>query len=297
MSFCADIKAQLAGIRSPKRCKLPLIYGFLLFGRSFSYNRISLQTSSREVSEYYAALLGECFSAAVQSKEGGGKRPTFCVSVPSETDRLKILAAFDFGICGGAVNRDILECPGGEAAFIRGAFLACGNVSDPEKGYRADFSVKTGAAASELSELLLENGIESHISKRGNGFCVYVGSSSSVTDLLTLLGVTERSLRLIETTIVKSLKNNMNRARNCDNANISKTVEASIAQRTAISYLEKTGRLQTLEAPLYSAAVLRMNNPDASLSELCRLSREPITVSGLNHRLHKIIDIYNEIKK
>mgnify|MGYP004654420323 FL=1 len=82
MSFCADIKAQLAGIRSPKRCKLPLIYGFLLFGRSFSYNRISLQTSSREVSEYYAALLGECCSVAVQSKTGGGKRPTFCVSVP-----------------------------------------------------------------------------------------------------------------------------------------------------------------------------------------------------------------------
>ncbi|MBE6727932.1 MAG: DNA-binding protein WhiA [Ruminococcaceae bacterium] len=297
MSFCTDIKNELAGIRPPKRCKLPLVYGFLLFGRSFSYKRICMQTNNNVTAEYYARLLSEVYRVTGEITVGGGARPTYKVEVPSSADRLKILASLDFGMHEGAINREIITDARDEAAFIRGAFLASGNLSDPEKSYRADFSVKDEALALELLELLSNHYIEAKISKRGNGFVVYVGKSEMLTNLLTLLGVTERSLALIETTILKSVKNNMNRASNCDNANISKTVEASIIQRTAIEYLERTGRLETLDAPLYSAAVLRRDNPELSLSQLCRVSPEPITVSGLNHRLKKILEIYNELIK
>lgn len=297
MSFCADIKNELAGIRPPKRCKLPLLYGFLLFGRSFSYRRICLQTGNRAAAEYYVRLLREVCHVEATLTAGGGVRPTFRAEVPSDTDRLKILACFDCGMHEGAFNRELLSEHRDSAAFIRGAFLACGNLSDPERGYRADFAVRTEETARALIGLLEENGVSAHLSRRAAGFIVYVSSSEMVINLLTLLGVTERSLALIETTILKSVKNNMNRARNCDNANISKTVEASIAQRTAIDYLERTGRLQTLDAPLYAAAMLRRENPEASLHELCRLSPEPITASGLNHRLHRILEIYDEVKK
>lgn len=297
MSFCTDIKNELAGIRPPKRCKLPLVYGFLLFGRSFSYKRICMQTNNNVTAEYYARLLSEVYRVTGEITVGGGARPTYKVEVPCSADRLKILASLDFGMHEGAINREIITDARDEAAFIRGAFLASGNLSDPEKSYRADFSVKDEALALELLELLSNHYIEAKISKRGNGFVVYVGKSEMLTNLLTLLGVTERSLDLIETTILKSVKNNMNRASNCDNANISKTVEASIIQRTAIEYLERTGRLETLDAPLYSAAVLRRDNPELSLSQLCRVSPEPITVSGLNHRLKKILEIYNELIK
>ncbi|MBQ1962207.1 MAG: DNA-binding protein WhiA, partial [Clostridia bacterium] len=130
----------------------------------------------------------------------------------------------------------------------------------------------------------------------GTGYVVYIRRSEMITNLLTLMGLSDRSLQLIETTIVKSVKNNINRARNCDNANISKTVEASIKQRKAIEFLEKTGRLEVLPEQLFSAARLRMENPEASLNELCKLSNEPITVSGLNHRLQRIIEIYEELQ-
>ena len=96
---------------------------------------------------------------------------------------------------------------------------------------------------------------------------------------------------------MKSVKNNINRARNCDSANISKTVEASIIQRRAIEYFEKTDRLESLPQELFQAAILRKNNPDATLKELCGISDEPITVSGLNHRLQKIIELYENDKK
>ena len=95
---------------------------------------------------------------------------------------------------------------------------------------------------------------------------------------------------------MKSVKNNINRANNCDSANISKTVEASIKQRAAIEYLRKTDRLDSLPEELLKAALLRESNPEATLKELCAVSDEHITVSGLNHRLNKIIEIYNELK-
>lgn len=295
MSFCNDLKIQLAAVKTPRRVKLPLMYGLLLFGRAYSYKRIGLQTASEAAAELYSELLYECFKAKGEKAVGGELRKIYCVNVPSDTDRLKILASLDFGMHSGAINRAVTEIAGGEAAFIRGAFLACGGVNDPERGYRADFSVKSEQLAAELEELLIGNGVPARTAKRAGAFSVYVSSSEGIINLLTLLGATERSLELIEATILKGVKNNMNRARNCDNANISKTVEASIAQRRAISYLENSGRLQTLEPPLYAAAVLRRDNPELSLKQLCRLSPEPITASGLNHRLQKIIELANEL--
>lgn len=296
MSFCFDVKNELAGIRPPKRCELPLVYGFLLFGRSFSYKRISMQTGNEAMAEYYSRLIKEIYKAQVVTEQGGGTRPTFRAWVPSDTDRLRILASLDYGMHEGAINRELINEPKAAASFIRGAFLSCGNLSDPEKEYRADFSVRDEALAYEFKELLEENYISASVSRRGTGFVVYLRRSEMITNLLTLIGLSDRSLQLIETTILKSVKNNINRARNCDNANISKMVEASIAQRTAINFLKKHGRLETLPEQLQSAAKLRLENPDSSLQELCKLSLEPITVSGLNHRLRKIIEIYEELK-
>ena len=96
---------------------------------------------------------------------------------------------------------------------------------------------------------------------------------------------------------IKSVKNKINRQRNCDNANITKTVEASLKQRTAIEYLEQADRLMSLPQELLDAALLRKNNPEATLKELCKISPIPITVSGLNHRLNKIIEIYESMEK
>ena len=297
MSFCFDVKNELAGIRPPKRCELPLVYGFLLFGRSFSYKRISIQTGNEAMAKYYSELINQIYKAPVEIECGGGARPTFRASVSSDTDRLRILASFDYGMHDGAINREIIADPNAAASFIRGAFLSCGNVSDPEKEYRADFSIRDERLAYEFKDLLEENYISASVSKRGTGYVVYLRRSEMITNLLTLIGLSDISLQLIETTILKSVKNNMNRARNCDNANISKTVEASINQRTAIEYLQKTGRLDCLPESLQAAARLRKDNPEASLQELCRLSLEPITVSGLNHRLRRIIEIYEELKK
>ena len=156
--------------------------------------------------------------------------------------------------------------------------------------------IGSGIAGLSCAISLAENGIKMRKVARTGGFSLYTKESSIIEDLLTLMGAGKQTLNIIDTKIMKSVKNNINRARNCDNANISKTVEASIKQRAAIDFLEKADRLYSLPQELLDAAMLRKNNPDATLKELCSLSETPLTVSGLNHRLAKIIEIYEGMK-
>ena len=141
MSFCKDVKNELSAIRVSECCKLPLAYGFMLFGRSFSVKRISMQTNNRKTAEYYAALLYDTFGAKAVITEGGSVRPTYKAEVVSETDRLKILASYDFGIAENPIDLEIIDRECCFQSFIRGAFLACGNINDPEKEYRAEFMI------------------------------------------------------------------------------------------------------------------------------------------------------------
>lgn len=297
MSFCVEVKNELAMTRTAGCCKMAYAYGFMLFARSFSIKKICIQTANSDVAKAYCDAVRSAFGVTPEINCGGKKIPTYIAAVKSEADRLKVLATVDFGISETSIDRSLFirECCA--KSFIRGAFLACGNINDPEKEYRAEFNVKNLPLAEELKTLLEEYGIHMKLVGRGKGAQLYTKESTAVEDLLTLIGAGKRTLDIIDTKIIKEIKNKMNRARNCDNANISKTVEASIKQRGAIEYLEKTDRLYSLPQELLSAALLRRDNPEATLKELCALSPEPLTVSGLNHRLKRIVEICEEIKK
>ena len=143
MSFCSDVKNELINIRPSACCKPSYIYGFMLFGRSFSIKRIALQTGNANVAKEYADIIKHNYKAQVDITVGGTVRPTYKAEVKSESDRLKILAMIDFGISETVIDRSLFLRDCCIPSFIRGAFLACGNINDPEKEYRAEFSVKT----------------------------------------------------------------------------------------------------------------------------------------------------------
>ncbi len=295
MSFCSDIKTELTEIKVSRCCVQALTYGLLLFGRSFNAKRISMQSENRAVAKLYSAYITKNYDAQVQITVGNSKNVTYRAEVADEIDRLKILASVDFGIIDGKISHEFFNRDCCEAAFVRGAFLACGQMSDPAKSYRVDFPVKSESLANELREMLAKHSVVANISTRGSGFVVYIKRSEMIINLLALMGASVRSLELIETTIMKEVNNKTNRMFNCDGANIKKTIEASIKQRQAIEYLIKREMLSSLPDELIVAAKLRMRYPESSLKDLCRNSPEPITVSGLNHRLKKIIEIYNDI--
>ena len=295
MSFCSDIKTELSEIRVQHCCVQSLTYGLLLFGRSFTPKKISMQGENKSVARLYASMIQKSYDATVDITEGSSKNVTYRAEVSDEIDRLKILASVDFGMVEGKISHEFFNRACCEAAFVRGAFLSCGQMSDPQKSYRVDFPVKSESLAVELRDILARHEVAANISKRGNGFVVYIKRSEMIINLLALMGASARSLELIETTIIKEANNKTNRMFNCDGANIKKTIEASIKQRTAIEYLIKREMLSSLPKELISAANLRMQYPESSLKDLCKNSPEAITVSGLNHRLKKIIDIYEDI--
>ncbi len=295
MSFCSDIKTELTDVKVSRCCLQALTYGLLLFGRAFSASKISMQSENQAVTKLYAAMIKKSYDAGVNITVGNSKNTTYRAEVNDEIDRLKILASVDFGMVEGKISHEFFNRACCEAAFVRGAFLVCGQMSDPEKSYRVDFPVKSEALAQELRDILSKHSVSANISTRGNGFVVYIKRSEMIINLLALMGASVRSLELIETTIMKEANNKTNRVFNCDGANIKKTIEASIKQRTAIEYLEKREMLSSLPEELISAARLRMQYPESSLKDLCKNSPEPITVSGLNHRLRKIIEIYDDI--
>ena len=297
MSFSSDIKTELCSLRVSGCCKQPLTYGFLLFSRAFSVGNIKMQTETEAVAKLFKKLINEVYSVDCDILSGGGKRKVYRLNIPSEAERLKLLASVDFGIFGGKINPEVFSRDCCKAAFIRGAFLACGQISDPQKSFRVDFLVRDKALAQEFTELLRENYINTNISKRQNGHLVYIKRNEMITNLLTLMGASGRSLELTEASVLKSVKNNMNRARNCDSANLDRVVEASLNQRIAIAYLDKKGILDTLPDELVFTANLRRDNPDASIKELCAAAGGVISPSGLNHRLNKLIELYKQSKE
>ena len=297
MSFSTEIKNELCDIKIRDCCKTSLIYGFALFGRSFNSKRISLQTDNERTALLYAKMLSSVYGVDVTIKRGGGKRETFIAEVLSEFDRLKILASVDFGIYDGSIYKDIFFRQCCISSFVRGAFFACGHITDPDKSYRVDFYIKNESLANEFSLLLSEHYIEAHISKCGNGYRVYIKKNEMVVNLLAFMGANSVSLKYIEASVVKSVKNKINRTNNCDNANINRTVLASEKYRNAIKYIKKRNMFETLPEELKAAAELRLSHPELSLKQLASVSPYSITVSGLNHRLKRIMAIYEDIKK
>ena len=291
MSFSSRVKDELCLVRPSSCCKTAELYGLLLFGRSFSSESISIQTEHGGVAERYASLLRQVCDIGPVVSSAGGRRELQTVTVTGEADRRRVLHHFDHSardiqlrIRGARLQRDC--CAG---AFVRGAFLACGSLTDPQKDYHLEFLVPHLPLASDFMAFLSGRGFAPRMVMRGSAAVIYFKESDHIEDLLTLMGATNSTLELMNIKIYKNVRNKVNRITNCETANLTKTVNAAVAQLEAIDRLEQTGRLAALPPELQEAAALRRDNPEMSLSELCAMCRNPITRSGFNHRLRKLV--------
>lgn len=190
-------------------------------------------------------------------------------------------------------------------AFLRGAYLGCGTSSirlsevESEKttsGYHLEMTSHNHEFLTDVASLLSEFGIFSKLVERKNNYVVYIKEAEAIKDFLALLGANESVLALSNEMIRREKRNRINREVNCINANISKTVEASIKQVEAINTIISTIGLDSLSEQLQQVAMLRLANPEESLEGLLALSTISLSKSGLNHRLKKLIKIAEELK-
>ena len=302
VSFAASAKAEICRTVPGKHCcALAQCFGILLFCNCFGAGGVKIITESREFAYILPKLFKKAFDLSFDSfpsLESPGK----LVFQISEEDKLEeIMAAFGFDIQDTLslhINLPIVEDECCRMAFLRGAFLAGGSVTDPSKGYHLEFTTTHRSVAGECNVLLQETmGFYLKTAARGGGQVLYAKQSDQICDFLTYLGAPVAAMGIMEARLEKELNNKVNRRCNCDDANTSKVVEAAQDQLVAIRVLREQGLLEKLPSKLKQAAEAREKNPSASLSELAAMMDPAITKPAMNNRMKKLQQLAKEAVK
>lgn len=302
ISFSAGAKSEICRIM-PNRdcCALAECFGILLYCNSFTADNIRIITESREFALVLPKLFKKAFNLNFDifpSMESPGKLVFQIVDKDKIAD---VMDAFGFNVQDTLalhVNLPIVEDDCCRGAFLRGAFLAGGSVTDPEKGYHMEIATSHQSVAWETYALMQEIvGFYPKTAQRGGNQVLYLKHSDLVSDFLTFLGAPVAAMGIMEARLEKELNNKVNRRCNCDDANTSKVVEAAQEQIAAIQILKEKGMLENLPGKLKQAAVARENNPSSSLSELAGMMDPPITKPAMNQRLKKLLQMAKEASK
>ncbi len=289
-SFADGIREELLAV-SVKRpcCKASLAAGLLLSAER-EEGTVTARYRSLETADFAAEALRQRFGKRPEKRElAAYGRRTYVLSFFSAAAG-KLMA----GMENAVEPLPLGDCEGCRAAFLRGAFLACGTVNDPRKSTHMEFTPSSWALGA-LSRFLEECGYVPRISSRGSAQGLYFKDCASVEDLIALTGAGRAAMEMINVRIEREIRNQENRATNCVAKNIEKSVSAASRQMAGIEKLAVTGMLAQLSDGVRATALLRAENPDATLEELRNLHNPPITKSGLNHRLQKILEEADKI--
>ena len=194
------------------------------------------------------------------------------------------------------IPQELIEDNLCKRAYIRGAFLGGGSISNPEKTYHLEFVTNNEDFAEDLSKIINSFGLKSKVINRKDNYVVYLKESEQIGDLLNIIGSHQALLRFEDIRVLKDVRNNINRIVNCETANLSKTIDASMRQIQHIEIINNKLGLSSLPENLKILAEIRINNPDASLKEIGQMLDPPIGKSGVNHRFRKIETIAKELQ-
>ncbi len=294
MSFSKNVKNELIKIEYESSCcERALLYGMCIFGKCFSSMGIGIQTANENIAKLYKKLVKKYCNVDCSIKVSP-KGKSFSIMIDEKKSCDKILGVFGHTEKGSLrINFSNFDCEKCMNAFVSGAFLSCGTVSSPEKGYHLEFSVAYHNLSKSFATLLSEFDMTPKISNRKGYNIIYFKDSEAIEDCLYLMGASSAMFEMMNIEIVKDIRNKANRTANCETANIEKTVRASYVHIEAIEKILKVKGLSFLKEDLRKMAVLRLENPEASLSELANLSG--LSRSGVNHRLKKILEISQNI--
>ena len=305
MSFSSRAKEDLARIRIRTRgARLSQLSGLTLTcgalyvgrGRGITYASETLAVGKQILS--LASSLYE-LESVIELSERKQRRPLTVVTLlGADAERLLLdtgllVSEADGFRMGGTAPQAVLESEEQRRAFLRGAFLGSGSCANPYRGYHLEIVARNEELARQIASLISAGGPEARIMPRKDRTIVYL-KGEDVAGFLALVGANAPALAFENVRAERDFRNYVNRTNNCDTANIGKTVNASALQRRAIEIIEEHMGLSRLPAPLFEAATLRMNHPEATLQELAEMAE--IGKSGMNHRLERLIRIAREIQ-
>ena len=287
MSFSQEVKAELAKrVTSAKHCQLAELAAIMNLCGQYGFDAdgnvtIGFQTENEACVKKGFTLLKKTFNI-----DSG--------SVIKKDDLYKIIDKI--GDLNGPAKEELYERTCCKRAFLRGAFLSVGSMSDPEKSYHLEFNCDVKAKAEQLQQLMKTFEIDSKIILRKKNYVVYIKEGSCIVDLLNVCEAPIALMNMENSRILKEMRNSVNRRVNCETANIAKTVGAAARQISDIRLLKDRYGFQNLPMPLREMAQIRLDHPDAPLKELGDYFDPPIGKSGVNHRLRKLSELAESIK-
>ena len=292
-SFAAKVKNELCRVPiSRSCCARAEAYGVLLYCNTFTPSEVRIITENEDFASRLPRLFQKAFAVKFdrlpEESIGKGKLIFGITDREKLAHIINILGYDPNQITAIHVNFGILEEDCCRTAFLRGAFLAGGSVTDPEKRYHLELAGNHRQASRELCALLTEMGFLPRMVIRGAATVIYFKQSEHIEDLLTKLGAPVAAMDIMTTKVDKAIRNGANRAMNCDIANVNKTLEAATEQQSAIEALAKSGQLDRLPEKLQQTARLRLEHPELSLAQLAELCDPPVSKSCMNHRMRKL---------
>lgn len=299
--FSHKVKAEAAsGITGRKKCDACLA-GMLICCREISPSGILFQTENRDVRDLFVKLatyIAGDGSVSVSKRERSPKPPLYSMKIKSAESIKKLTDTLGMTLDSSERGLGMIKPVSDKnlGAFASGVFLSCGSVVTPQKSYHLEFVISGERLCRDLCELFADRlGIEGKIIPRRSASVLYFKESEQIEDILTLIGAPKSSLELMNVKIFKDIRNRVNRATNCDTANLGRQNRSAQRQIDAIKKIQASeGGLSRLPDELRELCELRLRYPEMSLSELMNMTNPPLSRSGVNHRFARIEKIADE---
>lgn len=295
MSFAGDVKTELC--RAPlsrKCCAQAECYGVLLYCNTFVPGEVRVITENDAFAQRLPPLFKKAFKLNFDRLPEGEGKHIFSITAPQKLAVIQQAFGSDPGALALHINFAMLEESCCRTAFLRGAFLAGGSVTDPRKGYHLELATSHLSVSREMLALMREMELEPKTAMRHGNAVIYFKQSNRIEDFLTSIGAPVSAMEIMNAKLEKDLRGSVNRRVNCDAANLDKSVEAAMGQVEAIRRLEDSGQLAQLPDKLRQTAQLRLEHPEDTLAQLAEQCNPPITKSALNHRLRKLVELAKE---
>ena len=286
MSFSSELKESLSKITNLKN-KEEVKYEFIGYLISNNINVSNKKISYSTTSEYNINRFNKILSNMniLDFKiELKGRTYSIIFSKPQDIEEISI----DDDI---TLNDNLKDDEKLEKALVRGVFLGAGSINDPSNKYHLEITLSSIDNAKKIQKLLEDKNIYTKWLERKKGYSLYIKDGEQISNFLAFIEANSAVLKFEEIRVLREMKNNVNRKVNCETANLSKTVNAAVRQIEAIKNLQKAGKFENLSDNLKEIAILRLENPDASLVELGQMLKKPIGKSGVNHRLNTLLEL------
>lgn len=313
MSFSHKVKEELAEvIPNARHCQIAEIAGIISMLGSIYTDRsgrhsIRIQADRQAVVLKCQKLIFKAFSYNAdcmirRNHETGSTVYLICITNPQIA--LDILLAARLMDVDGSINRDFalvsvmgISSSCCKRAYLRGAFLSGGSLSNPEKSYHFEIVVSGEARARQIVDAMNFFELDARIVERRRSYVVYLKEGAQIVDMLNVMGARLSLLDLENVRVVKEVRNTINRRVNCETANLNKTIQAAVKQREDILFIQEHAGLESMSEDLCELARLRLEGEDISLKELGMMLSNPIGKSGVNHRLRKISEIADNLRE